>query len=91
VGHLYINLISLEAIYLDQFNPSVHGIVNVGSAIEQGKTFNMYIGGISSLPFNPSQAHRMVLSFVPKTVKFPPCNFFDIQCHNSKFNRQAAL
>jgi plastocyanin len=59
-------------VYLDQFNPSVHGIVTVGSAIEQGKTFNMYIGGISSLPFNPSQAHRMVLSFVPKTVKFPP-------------------
>jgi plastocyanin len=59
-------------VYFDQFNPSVHGIVNVGSAIEQGKNFNMYIGGISSLPFNPSQAHRMVLSFVPKTVKLPP-------------------
>jgi plastocyanin len=59
-------------VYFDQFNPSVHGIVNVGSAIEQGKNFNMHIGGISSIPFNPSQAHSMVLSFVPKAVKFPP-------------------
>jgi plastocyanin len=59
-------------VYFDQFNPSVHGIVNVGSAIEQGKNFNMHIGGINSIPFNPSKTHSVVLSFVPKTVKFPP-------------------
>jgi plastocyanin len=59
-------------VYFDQFNPSVHGIVNVGSAIEQGKYFNMHIGGVGSIPFNPSSAHSVVLSFVPKTVKFPP-------------------
>jgi plastocyanin len=59
-------------LYSDQFNPSVHGIVNVGSAVEQGKNFNMYVGGISSLPFNANKSQSVVLSFVPKTVKFPP-------------------
>jgi plastocyanin len=59
-------------VYFDQFNPSVHAIVNVGSAIEQGKNFNMYVGGINSLPFNANKSQSVVLSFVPKTVKFPP-------------------
>jgi plastocyanin len=59
-------------VYFDQFNPSVHGIVNVGSAIEQAKNFNMYVGGINSLPFNANKSQSVVLSFVPKTVKFPP-------------------
>jgi plastocyanin len=59
-------------VYFDQFNPSVHGIVNVGSAVEQGKNFNMYVGGINSLPFNANKSKSVVLSFVPKTVKFPP-------------------
>src|SRR5690242_19981422 len=59
-------------VYFDQFNPSVHGIVNVGSAVEQGKNFNMYVGGINSLPFNANKSQSVVLSFVPKTVKFPP-------------------
>jgi plastocyanin len=58
--------------YSDQFNPSVHGIVNVGSSVEQGKNFNMYVGGINSLPFNANKSQSIVLSFVPKTVKFPP-------------------
>ena len=59
-------------VYFDQFNPSVHGIVNVGSAVEQGKNFNMYVGGINSLPFDANKSQSVVLSFVPKTVKFPP-------------------
>jgi plastocyanin len=59
-------------VYYDQFDPSMHGIINVGSAIEPGKNFNLYVGGINSLPFNPSKTHSIVLSFVPKTVKFPP-------------------
>ncbi len=59
-------------VYSDQFNPSVHGIVNVGSAVEQGKNFNMYVGGINSLPFNANKSQSVVLSFVPKTIKFPP-------------------
>lgn len=59
-------------VYFDQFNPSVHGIVNIGSAVEQGKNFNMYVGGINSLPFDANKSQSVVLSFVPKTVKFPP-------------------
>ncbi len=58
--------------YFDQFDPSVHGVINVGSAIETGKYFNMHIGGINNIPFNPSKLRSVVLSFVPKTVSFPP-------------------
>ena len=32
----------------------------------------MYVGGINSLPFNPDKTHSVVLSFIPKTVRFPP-------------------
>ena len=42
--------------YSDQFNPSIHGIVNVGFSVEQGKNFNMYVGGINSLPFNANKS-----------------------------------
>jgi hypothetical protein len=40
--------------------------------VEQGKNFNMYAGGINSLPFNANKSQSVVLSFVSKTVKFPP-------------------
>lgn len=59
-------------VYFDQFNPSMHGVINVGSSIEQGKYFNMHVGGLNALPFNPNKARSFVLSFVPKTVSFPP-------------------
>jgi len=59
-------------VYFDQFNPSVHGVINVGSGIENGKYFNMHVGGLNSLPFNPNKARSFVLSFVPKTLSFPP-------------------
>lgn len=59
-------------VYFDQFDPSMHGIINVGAAIEIGKYFNMHIGGMNSLPFDPNKARSVVLSFVPKTVSFPP-------------------
>jgi hypothetical protein len=32
----------------------------------------MYVGGINSLPFNANKSQSVVLSVVPKTVKFPP-------------------
>jgi len=32
----------------------------------------MHIGGINAIPFNPTKLQRVVLSFVPKTVSFPP-------------------
>jgi plastocyanin len=61
-------------VYFDQFDPSMHGVINVGSAIEIGKYFNMHIGGINTMPFNPGKLRSVVLSFVPKTVTFPPLN-----------------
>jgi plastocyanin len=57
--------------YYDTFDPSAKGTINVGSAVEEGKNMNMLIGG-SALPFNASEPQRVVLSFVPKTVTFPP-------------------
>lgn len=59
-------------VYFDQYDPSMHGVINVGAAIEIGKYFNMHVGGINSIPFNPSKLRSVVLSFVPKTVTFPP-------------------
>ena len=59
-------------VYFDQYDPSIHGVINVGAPIEIGKYFNMHVGGINSIPFNPSKLRSVVLSFVPKTVTFPP-------------------
>jgi hypothetical protein len=50
----------------------MHGIINVGPVIKIGKIFNMHLGGINTIPFNPTKLERVVLSFVPKTVSFPP-------------------
>jgi hypothetical protein len=44
----------------------------VGSGIEHGKYFNMHVDGLNSLSFNPHKARSFVLSFVLKTVSFPP-------------------
>src|ERR1700730_13702262 len=59
-------------VYFDKFNPSNHGIISVGLTIELGKNFDMHVGGIKALPFDPNNAGNVVLSFVPKTVNFPP-------------------
>jgi len=59
-------------VYFDQYDPSMHGVINVGAAIEIGKYFNMHVGGINTIPFNPNKLRSVVLSFVPKTVTFPP-------------------
>ncbi|HZA07025.1 MAG TPA: hypothetical protein VE619_04905, partial [Nitrososphaeraceae archaeon] len=64
-------------VYFDQFNPSAYGVINVGSNIEQGKYFDMHIGGIKSIPFNPNKPQNVVLSFVPKTIKIPPAISLD--------------
>jgi hypothetical protein len=58
--------------YYDTFNPSAQGTINVGGAIEEGKNMNMMIGGDNAIPFNSSKPQGVVLSFVPKTVTFPP-------------------
>jgi hypothetical protein len=50
----------------------MQGIINVGPVIKIGKIFNMHLGGINTIPFNPTKLERVVLSFVPKTVSFPP-------------------
>ena len=58
--------------YYDTFNPSAQGTINVGGAVEEGKNMNMLIGGTNAIPFNSSKPQRVVLSFVPKTITFPP-------------------
>jgi hypothetical protein len=56
--------------YYDQSNPSVHGHIFVGGPTEEGKNMNMMVGG--KLPFDPKETQRIMLSFVPKTIHFPP-------------------
>ncbi len=58
--------------YYDTFNPPAQGTINVGGAIEEGKNMNMMIGGDNAIPFSSSRPQGVVLSFVPKTVTFPP-------------------
>lgn len=58
--------------YNDQFDPSMHGRISVGSGMVATKNMNLFIGGIGDIPFNPSHAQRVVLSFVPKTITIPP-------------------
>ncbi len=57
--------------YYDTFYPSVQGTIIVDSTVKEGKYLNMMIGG-NALPFNSSQPQRFVLSFIPKTITFPP-------------------
>jgi plastocyanin len=58
--------------YYDKFNPSMHGRINVGTSVEQGKNMNMIIGGNKSSSFNPHESQRIVLSFIPMTMSIPP-------------------
>lgn len=58
--------------YNDKFNPSMQGRIVVGISMAATKNMNMFIGGIGDIPFNPSHAQRVVLSFVPKTITIPP-------------------
>lgn len=56
--------------YYDQMNPSAKGQLVVGGPTEEGKNMNMIVGG--KLPFDPKEPQRLMLSFVPKTIAFPP-------------------
>jgi plastocyanin len=57
--------------YHDKFNPHTHGTISVGTGIQPSKNMNMMIGGNTS-SFNPNEARRTMLSFIPKTVSIPP-------------------
>lgn len=73
-GGSFIHTFSKPGIYnyYDQFDPSTHGRIAVGTDIVITKNMNMLIGGVGDLPFNPDHAQRVVLSFVPKTISIPP-------------------
>jgi hypothetical protein len=59
-------------VYFDEFNPSIQGVVNVGSTMKTGKNMNMIMGGQNTIAFNPAQPQIVVLSFIPTTVSFSP-------------------
>jgi hypothetical protein len=71
-GGSFIHTFSKPGIYdyYDKFDPRMHGRINVGTDIEQGKNMNMMVGG--KISFNPDESRRVVLSFVPKTIAIPP-------------------
>jgi plastocyanin len=73
-GGSFIHTFSKPGIYnyYDQFDPSIHGRIAVGTDVAVTKNMNMLIGRLGSIPFNPNQAQRVVLSFIPKTVNIPP-------------------
>ena len=58
--------------YYDKLSPSMHGRINVGTSVEQGKNMNMIIGGNKSSSFNPNESQRTVLSFIPMTTSISP-------------------
>jgi plastocyanin len=67
-------------VYFDQFNPSMHGVINVGSSIEQGKYFNMHIGGIRPVqhltPLPQDGLYKRTLPVIvhkkPQTLMYNP-------------------
>jgi plastocyanin len=73
-GGSYIHSFARPGIYeyYDKLNPSIHGRVSIGNALETGKNINMMIGG--KIPLNVSQFQRTVLSFIPKNMAIPPAN-----------------
>jgi hypothetical protein len=50
------------------------GVINVGLNTFAGTKGNilMMIGGINTIPFNPSKSESVVLSFIPMTINIPP-------------------
>lgn len=72
MGGSFIHTFTKEGIYnyYDQLNPSAKGRLVVGGPTEGGKNMNMIVGG--KLPFDPKEPNRILLSFVPKTIHFPP-------------------
>ncbi|HEY0579095.1 MAG TPA: hypothetical protein VGC75_00155, partial [Candidatus Nitrosocosmicus sp.] len=62
-------------IYYDsQTSSSNIGVINVGLNTYAGTKGNilMMIGGINTIPFNPSKSESVVLSFIPMTINIPP-------------------
>jgi hypothetical protein len=72
MGGSFVHTFTKEGVYnyYDQNNPSVKGYIHVGGPVEEGKYMNMIAGG--KLPFDPKEPNRILLSFVPKTIQFPP-------------------
>jgi hypothetical protein len=58
--------------YNDKFDPTMQGRIVVGTGMVTKVNMDMFIGGIGTIPFNPSHAQRVVLSFVPNTITIPP-------------------
>jgi hypothetical protein len=73
-GGSFIHTFSKPGVYeyIDQFDPSMHGRIVVGTGIATTKNMNMLVGGLGDVPFNPSHAQRVVFSFVPKSISIPP-------------------
>lgn len=59
--------------YVDRMDPHASGIVDVGGAVENGKYFDMLIGGMDPVQSdNLDPSHGVTLRFIPKTESIPP-------------------
>ncbi|MEO9295009.1 MAG: hypothetical protein ABI347_05360 [Nitrososphaera sp.] len=54
--------------YSDLSDPKASGIVDVGSAVQTGKNFDMQVGGMDKLP----SPHGITLRFIPNKMSIPP-------------------
>ena len=59
--------------YYDNVDPSVKGIIKVGSEFETGQNMDMLVGG-NNLPFQAGKVGRTTFSFVPHSnvISIPP-------------------
>lgn len=58
--------------YTDSRFVGAKGVIEVGAAVQTGNHFDMHVGGVNSLPFDPQTNSSFVLRFVPKDVSIPP-------------------
>lgn len=58
--------------YTDSRFPLAKGVIEVGNAVEKGNHFDMNVGGMNSLPFDPKMNNSVVLRFTPKDTPIPP-------------------
>ncbi len=72
-------------IYFDQFDPSVHGVINVGTAIEQGKNFNMHIGGLNTFTIQSKQSQKLCAIDRSENREISSGDIYYVQRNNIKF------
>ena len=72
-GDAFTQMFAKPGVYLytDNLNPTLSKDIvriSVGNATELGKNMYMVIGGVNTIPPDPSHPSRFVVAFVPKII-----------------------